>query len=46
MALAAFFCGRAKADATVSCAAEKWRARCTDRGIVFGTDLTAKDIRA
>ena len=46
MALVAFFCGRAKADATVSCAAENWRTRCTDLGVAFGTDLIAKGIRA
>ena len=30
----------------MSCAAENWRARCTDLGVAFGTDLTATGIRA
>ena len=32
--------------ATVSCASENGRARCTDLGVAFGTDLTATGIRA
>ena len=32
--------------ATVSCAAENGRARCTDLGVAFGTDLIATGIRA